>query len=61
MDKKQEIKRLYLEGMSIKEIGEKFGIKKRAIYYHLGSLTKEEKLVHLQRSLDRPKNDNQTT
>lgn len=44
---KADIKKAYLEGLRIKEIEERFGIKPRAIYYHLQPLTLEDKLQHL--------------
>lgn len=57
-----EIKRLYLEGNSIPEVARIFNLDVRTIYHYLKPLSKEEKLVHLQRSLDREKpiNDNPT-
>jgi hypothetical protein len=59
-EEKSEMKRLYLEGNSVPEIAKIYNLEVRTIYYHIKPLSKEEKLVHLQRALDKEKpiNDN---
>ena len=56
-EEKAEMKRLYLEGHSIDEIAEKFGIQRRTIYFYLSPIPKEEQFTHFQKRLER-KNGN---
>lgn len=51
---KQDIRNDYLNGMSLADIAKKYHFTHvRNIYFHLKGLTKEEKVIHLQRSLEK--------
>ena len=51
---KKNMRKDYLDGMSLLDIASKYNFKSiRTIYFHLKGLTKEEKVQHLQRSLDK--------
>ena len=51
---KQDIRKDYLEGMSLLDIASKYNFKSiRTVYFHLKGLTKEEKVQHLRRRLEK--------
>jgi len=51
---KQDIRKDYLEGMSLAEIAKKYHFKHtRNVYWHLKGLTIEEKVIHLQKRLEK--------
>lgn len=45
-DLKEYIKKLYRSGDTITEISEKVGRSRRVVYYHLGTLSPDEKAEH---------------
>ena len=51
---KKDMRKDYLNGMSLLDIASKYSFKSiRTVYFHLKDLTKEEKVQHLQRSIDK--------
>ena len=51
---KKDMRKDYLNGMSLLDIASKYNFKSiRTVYFHLKGLTKEEKVLHLQKRLDK--------
>ena len=54
----KEMKENYLQGVTLQQIAEKYDVSTRSVYYRIQPLSKEEKLEHLRRRMDRENGNN---